>query len=199
MNEASYDPNPKEPDFGEPPRRLRRDLWTPCEYAIALAIGMVEGAGTDPRLTDAVILLGRAKDRVADYVDGIVPGSMVFGHKGDKMSEERERAEANELREYLRLPGGGVSTRALVALAMQDKGASTYDLEYAEALLRSNGWLPPEERATEHEIHGLCPGHPIANDPAATCSVCNMSRETLNELIALLIHRGAPKTEGEPR
>ena len=102
------------------------------------------------------------------------------------MSEERERAEANELREYLRLPEGGVSTRALIALAMQDKGASTYDLEYAEALMRSNGWLPPEERAMEYEIHGLCPGHPIAHHPAATCAHCNMSRVTLDKLRAAL-------------
>jgi hypothetical protein len=73
-----------EPDFGEPPRRIRMDLWTPAERAIYDAIQAVEEAGADPRLTDAVILLGRAKDRVADYVDGIVPGSMVFGHKGDE-------------------------------------------------------------------------------------------------------------------
>lgn len=103
------------------------------------------------------------------------------------------KAEDNQLREYLRLPGGGVSTRALIALAMQDKGASTYDLEYAEALMRSNGWLPPEEQAAEHEIHGLCPGHPIANDPAATCSVCNMSRVTFDKLrAALRSPEGAP-------
>lgn len=67
------------PDFGAPPRRIRMDLWTPAERAIYDAIQAVEEAGADPRLTDAVILLGRAKDRVADYVDGIVPGSMVFG------------------------------------------------------------------------------------------------------------------------
>ena len=71
------------PDFGEPPRRVRMDLWTPAERAIHAAIEAVEEAGADPRLTDAVILLGRAKDRVADYVDGIVPGSMVFGSNND--------------------------------------------------------------------------------------------------------------------
>jgi hypothetical protein len=64
-----------EPDFGEVPRRVRRDLWTPCEYAIAVAIWMVEEAGTDPRLTDAVILLSRAKDRVSDFVDGVLRDS----------------------------------------------------------------------------------------------------------------------------
>ena len=72
------------PDFGETPRRIRMDLWTPAERAIYDAIQAVEEAGADERLTDAVILLGRAKDRVADYVDGIVPGSMVFGHKEDE-------------------------------------------------------------------------------------------------------------------
>ena len=62
------------PDFGGPPRRIRRDLWTPAERAIYDAIQAVEDAGADERLTDAVILLGRAKDRVGDYVDGIVAG-----------------------------------------------------------------------------------------------------------------------------
>jgi hypothetical protein len=38
-------------------------------------------------------------------------------------------------------------------------------------------------RAMEHYIHGLCPGHPIADNQAATCAVCNMSRVTLEELV----------------
>ena len=38
-------------------------------------------------------------------------------------------------------------------------------------------------RTMEHYIHGLCPGGPIANDQAATCAHCNMSRVTLEELV----------------
>lgn len=38
-------------------------------------------------------------------------------------------------------------------------------------------------RAVAQNIHGLCPGDPIAEEPTATCSVCNMSRLTLDELV----------------
>lgn len=38
-------------------------------------------------------------------------------------------------------------------------------------------------RQVEQKIHGLCPGHPIADSQAATCAVCNMSRITLEELV----------------
>jgi hypothetical protein len=46
------------------------------EYAIREAVQEVEAMGADVRLTQAVILLGEAKDKVADFVDGI-PGSDV--------------------------------------------------------------------------------------------------------------------------
>lgn len=52
------------------PRRIRTDLYTPAERAIADAIAAVEAAGAHPRLTDAVVLLGQAKDAVADFVEG---------------------------------------------------------------------------------------------------------------------------------
>ena len=55
----------------EIPRRIRMDLMTPAELAIMKAIDAVEVAGCDTRLTDAVILLGKARDRVADFVDGV--------------------------------------------------------------------------------------------------------------------------------
>ncbi len=38
-------------------------------------------------------------------------------------------------------------------------------------------------RQVEQNIHGLCPGHPIADGQAATCGHCNMSRLTLEELV----------------
>jgi hypothetical protein len=52
------------------PRRNRMDLWTPAEKAIQEAVNEVEKAGADVRLTDAVILLQQAKNKVADFVDG---------------------------------------------------------------------------------------------------------------------------------
>lgn len=53
------------------PRRARVDLMTPAELAIMEAIRVVEEAGADVRLTDAVVLLGAAQASVADFVDGV--------------------------------------------------------------------------------------------------------------------------------
>ena len=55
----------------EIPRRNRLDLNTPAEISIHAAIQEVEKAGADERLTEAVVLLGKAKELVADFVDGI--------------------------------------------------------------------------------------------------------------------------------
>ncbi len=57
----------------EIPRRNRLDQMTPAELAIYNAMQEVEKAGADVRLTEAVILLGKAKDKVADFVDGKNP------------------------------------------------------------------------------------------------------------------------------
>lgn len=51
------------------PRRIRVDLNTPAELAIRNAVQVVEEAGADPLLTDAVVLLDEARSKVADYVD----------------------------------------------------------------------------------------------------------------------------------
>ncbi len=53
------------------PRRSRLYEMTPAELAITEAMEKVEQAGCDVRLTKAVVLLGRARDRVADFVDGV--------------------------------------------------------------------------------------------------------------------------------
>lgn len=53
------------------PRRFRLYEYTPAEKAIYEAIVKVEEAGCDVRLTDAVVLLGEAKDCIADFVDGV--------------------------------------------------------------------------------------------------------------------------------
>ena len=51
------------------PRRIRVDLFTPAEKAIHDACYVVEEAGAHPLLTDAVVLLMQAREKVADYVD----------------------------------------------------------------------------------------------------------------------------------
>lgn len=51
------------------PRRNRIDLYTPAETAIRDAMLVVEKTGGHPLLTEAVTLLGRAQERVADYAE----------------------------------------------------------------------------------------------------------------------------------
>lgn len=51
------------------PRRNRLDLCTPAELAIRAAVEAVEAAGAHPLLTDAVILLQQAREKVADFVE----------------------------------------------------------------------------------------------------------------------------------
>ncbi len=43
---------------------------TPAEIAIINAMQAVEAAGASVALTDAVALLSKARDRVADHVEG---------------------------------------------------------------------------------------------------------------------------------
>ena len=56
--------------MSDTPRRVDINRYVPAETAIREAILRVEEMPADMRLTDAVVLLGRAKDRVADFVDG---------------------------------------------------------------------------------------------------------------------------------
>ena len=51
------------------PRRCDVTLDTPAETAIRNAIAAVEAVGAHPFLTEAVILLGTAKDKVSDFVE----------------------------------------------------------------------------------------------------------------------------------
>jgi hypothetical protein len=51
------------------PRRADVTLNAPAEIAIRAAIYTVELLGADPLLTEAVVLLGQAKDKVSDYLD----------------------------------------------------------------------------------------------------------------------------------
>ena len=47
------------------------DKWCPAEKQIQLATDEVEKMAADERLTEAVFLLGRARDMVADFIDGV--------------------------------------------------------------------------------------------------------------------------------
>lgn len=58
--------------LSEIPRRAKVYEWCDAERAIQGAIDAVEAMAADVRLTDAVVLLGRARERVADFVDGVV-------------------------------------------------------------------------------------------------------------------------------
>jgi hypothetical protein len=51
------------------PRRIQLEKLTQAELAIRAAVIAVEKMGCDTRLTRAVVLLGEAKDQVADFVD----------------------------------------------------------------------------------------------------------------------------------
>lgn len=57
-----------------PPRRICLDKLTPAELAIVNAVEAVEAAGADVRLTKAVVALQKARDHVADFVDGVPDG-----------------------------------------------------------------------------------------------------------------------------
>lgn len=52
------------------PRRARIDLMAPAELAIRNAVQAVEEMPPHVLLTEAVTLLGKAKDKVADFVEG---------------------------------------------------------------------------------------------------------------------------------
>lgn len=49
------------------------DLYVSAETAIANAMAEVEKMPCDPLLTDAVVLLSQAKEKVADFVDRQLP------------------------------------------------------------------------------------------------------------------------------
>lgn len=69
----------------EVPRANRMDLWTPAERAIYDAVQVVESAGADLRLTDAVRFLGLAQRSVAAFVDG---GERAAGQQQDQLLAE---------------------------------------------------------------------------------------------------------------
>lgn len=55
--------------MNEIPRRNRLDQNTPAELAIRDAVDAVERMGADVLLTESVVLLGQAREKLADYID----------------------------------------------------------------------------------------------------------------------------------
>ena len=55
----------------EVPRRFKIDQMTPAEKAITQAMSEVENLPCDKKLTEAMDLLYKAREIVADYVDGV--------------------------------------------------------------------------------------------------------------------------------
>lgn len=51
------------------PRRNRLDLNTPAEKAIYNAMQEVEKVGADPKLTNVIVMLVKAKNLLSDFVD----------------------------------------------------------------------------------------------------------------------------------
>lgn len=51
------------------PTRIDLNFHTAAEKAITDAMHAVEAAGASPALTDAIVLLGKARERVADHVE----------------------------------------------------------------------------------------------------------------------------------
>ncbi len=70
--------------MNEIPRRACLDRLTPAERAIFDAMQAVEAMAADPQLTDAVVLLQQARDRVADYVDGVAGAAVSLGRANNR-------------------------------------------------------------------------------------------------------------------
>lgn len=51
------------------PRRCRIDLLTPVEVELYEMVDKVELLGAHPLLTDVVVLLGQARNKLADWVE----------------------------------------------------------------------------------------------------------------------------------
>jgi hypothetical protein len=82
----------------EPPRRYRLDRYVQAETAIRNAMLAVESMPPDVRLTDAVVLLGMAKDSVADYVDGVERRDPNADRDTWKQRAEAAESETDEVR-----------------------------------------------------------------------------------------------------
>lgn len=80
-----------EKDGGFPTRSCLQ-LMTPAERAITDAMAEVEKAGASLALTDAVVLLGKARDRVADHMEGIFDALAADSVDGPGLTSNRRTA-----------------------------------------------------------------------------------------------------------
>jgi len=86
--EVFFADRPKSTIGKDTPRRICLDHMTPAELAIREAVIAIEYTGADPRLTEAQNLLSKAKDLVADFVDGVTtvavkPDALAEADKAD--------------------------------------------------------------------------------------------------------------------
>ena len=81
--------------MSDTPRRNQMTQWTPAEHAIYHAALAVEAMPADVRLTDASVLLGAARDSVADYVDGIESRRVTADSVELRLAHARKQANAD--------------------------------------------------------------------------------------------------------
>lgn len=79
-----------------PSRRCRIDLLVPGEKAIYDAVAAVERMGADVRLTHAVVLLGKARDFVADFVENVPLAQELEGVSGQKPDQEQHHTKTDK-------------------------------------------------------------------------------------------------------
>lgn len=87
------------------PRRNRIDLATPPEKAIRLAMGVVEAGGAHPLMTEAVVLLDKALNKVADFVE-IDPGPCFSDEAMQRANEAADKFKSHVLEQAAKLASG---------------------------------------------------------------------------------------------
>ena len=74
------------------PRRNRLEENTDAELAIRAVMLAIEAMPADVRLTDAVVLLGQAREKLADYIDTQQP-SATYDAAEAALLVERQKSE----------------------------------------------------------------------------------------------------------
>ena len=97
------------------PRRNQMQQWCEAEHKIQDAVDAIERMGADLRLTDAVVLLGAARDRVADFVESVEGRRTVLGFP--TVTADDIRAVRQFIRNSGGLPDEDVEDAAAIFLA----------------------------------------------------------------------------------
>ena len=155
-------PNPSAPPAGPMmsdngfPRRIRVDLFTEAERAIYDAHVKVEAVGAHDRLTDAVNLLSKAHEAVADGVEalGLTTPAAALPPFADAPSELTEEAIAREYDAVMRADfeakglndaGGMISCLEFARIAPTAQRAAIAFARRIAALRPSADAAPPTE------------------------------------------------------